>query len=318
MVIRINTLNLNVSVISTEMRLKMNFQIISDGACDLLPEYTAEHDITIVPFYVTFDGETYTKEGEGIDHDTFYLKMINEHAIPKSSLPSVQDYLDKFSPFVDSNTPVICITITTKFSGSYNSACTARDMILENNPDAKIAVINSTLNTASEALFVHEAVKLRDNNISFEKAVEELEQLKTSGRIYFTVGSMEYLVKNGRIGKLAVLAGDKLGIRPTIIMKDGDISLGGISRSRKKSLASVISSIESYFKEPGINKDDYNFVVACGYGIEEAKEFQKQLEDTLGIKCDADVKVRIGTTIGCHTGPYALGAAIIKKSTICG
>lgn len=296
----------------------MNFQIISDGACDLLPEYTTEHNITIVPFYVTFDGETYTKEGEGIDHDTFYLKMINEHAVPKSSLPSVQDYLDKFNPFVDSDTPIICITITTKFSGSYNSACTARDMILENKPDAKIAVINSTLNTASEALFVHEAVKLRDNNISFEKAVEELEQLKSSGRIYFTVGSMEYLVKNGRIGKLAVLAGDKLGIRPTIIMKDGDISLGGISRSRKKSLASVISSIESYFKEPGINKDDYNFVVACGYGIEEAQEFQKQIEDTLGIKCDDNVKVRIGTTIGCHTGPYALGVAIIKKSTICG
>lgn len=305
-------------VAGTETRSNMNFQIISDGACDLLPEYTTEHNITIVPFYVTFDGETYTKEGEGIDHDTFYLKMINEHAVPKSSLPSVQDYMDKFKPFVEAQTPVICITITTKFSGSYNSACTARDMILETNPDAKISVINSTLNTASEALFVHEAVKLRDNNISFEKAVEELEQLKTSGRIYFTVGSMEYLVKNGRVGKLAVLAGDKLGIRPTIIMKEGDISLGGISRSRKKSLLNVISSIESYFKEPGINKEDYNFVVACGYDTEEAKEFQNQVENTLGIKCDNNVKVRIGTTIGCHTGPYALGVGIIKKSTICG
>lgn len=294
----------------------MNFQIISDGACDLLQEYTSLHNITVVPFYVTFDGESYTKEGEGIDHESFYLKMIEEHAVPKSSLPSVQDYIDKFQPFVDENIPILCITITTKFSGSYNSATTAKDMILENHPDAKIAIIDSTLNTASEALLVNECVKLRDNNISFDDAVAELEKIKTTGRIYFTVGSMEYLVKNGRVGKLAVLAGDKLGIRPTIIMKDGDISLGGISRSRKKSLQSVLNSIQSYFKEPGINKEDYNFVVAFGYGLEEAIEFKKQLEDFLEIKCDDSVKVRIGTTIGCHTGPYALGAAIIKKSTL--
>lgn len=294
----------------------MNFQIISDGACDLLQEYTSLHNITVVPFYVTFDGESYTKEGEGIDHESFYLKMIEEHAVPKSSLPSVQDYIDKFQPFVDKNIPILCITITTKFSGSYNSATTAKDMILENHPDAKIAIIDSTLNTASEALLVNECVKLRDNNISFDDVVAELEKIKTTGRIYFTVGSMEYLVKNGRVGKLAVLAGDKLGIRPTIIMKDGDISLGGISRSRKKSLQSVLNSIQSYFKEPGINKEDYNFVIACGYGLEEAIEFKKQLEDFLEIKCDDSVKVRIGTTIGCHTGPYALGAAIIKKSTL--
>ncbi len=294
----------------------MNYQIISDGACDLLPEYTEKNNILIVPFYVTFDGETYTKEGEGIDHNQFYLKMIEEHAVPKSSLPSVQDYIDKFSPLVEAGTQIICITITAKFSGSYNSACTARDIIIESHPDAKISVIDSTLNTASQALFVHEAVKLRDKGISYEDTVKELESIKGTGRIYFTVGSLEYLIKNGRIGKLAVLAGDKLGIRPTIIMKDGDISLGGISRSRKKSLQNVINSLQSYIKDASIDVNDYNFIVACGYDIEEAKEFEKQLENALGIKCDSEVKCQIGTTIGCHTGPYALGCGIIKKSKL--
>lgn len=294
----------------------MNFKIISDGACDLLPEYLNIHNIDVVPFYVTFDGVNYAKEGEGIDHETFYLKMINEHAVPKSSLPSIQDFVDKIQPYADKNIPVICITITTKFSGSYNSACTARDIILENNPNAKIAIIDSTLNTASQALFVNEAVKLNEKGISFEAAVEELEKIKSTGRIYFTVGSLEYLIKNGRIGNLAVIAGDKLGIRPTIIMKDGDISLGGVSRSRKKSLRSVISSLESYFKDPAINKEDYNFLVACGYNQEEADEFKHTIEETLGVKCIDDFRCVIGTAIGCHTGPYALGCAIIKKSTL--
>lgn len=294
----------------------MNYQIISDGACDLLPEYISRHNITIVPFYVTFDGKEYLKEGEGIDHDSFYLKMINEHAVPKTSLPSVQDYMDKFLPFVEQNIPIICITITAKFSGSYNSACSARDIIQENNKNARITVIDSTLNTASQGLFVNEAVKMRDGGIAYEAAVTELEKIKSSGKIFFTVGSLEYLIKNGRIGKLAVLAGDKLGIRPTIIMKDGDISLGGISRSRKKSLASVLSSIGSFFKNPENNKEDYNFIVASGYNYEEAIEFQKDFEEYLGVKCEDSVKVRIGTAIGCHTGPYALGIGIVKKNSL--
>lgn len=294
----------------------MNYQIISDGACDLLPEYTSLHNITVVPFYVTFDGKEYLKEGEGIDHDSFYLRMITEHAVPKSSLPSVQDYIDKFLPYVEQNIPIICITITAKFSGSYNSACSARDIIQETNKDAKITVIDSTLNTASQGLFVNEAVKLRDGGIAYEDAVAELEKIKSSGKIFFTVGSLEYLIKNGRIGKLAVLAGDKLGIRPTIIMKDGDISLGGISRSRKKSLASVLSSIRSFFNNPENNKDDYSFIVASGYNYEEAIEFQKDFEEYLGVKCESNVKVRIGTAIGCHTGPYALGIGIVKKNSL--
>lgn len=290
----------------------MSYQIISDGACDLLPSYTQAHNIKVIPFYVTFDGETFTKEGEGIDHKTFYEKMINEHAIPKTSLPSVQDYLDVLRPYAETETPMIVICISSKLSGSFNSASNAREILLETYHDAKIEVIDSTLNTASQGLFVHEAVKMKDAGISYEECIAELYRIRETGRIYFTVGSLEYLIKNGRIGKLAVLAGDKLGIRPTIIMKDGDISLGGVSRSRKKSKISVINAIKSYFKE--IDKTDYNFVVGAGYDFEEAAEFQKELEDTLQITCDPAVECIIGTTVGCHTGPYALGVGLIEKN----
>ncbi len=291
----------------------MNFQIISDGACDLQKDYLTAHHVDIVPFYVTFDGVNYVKEGEGITHDEFYLKMINEHAIPKSSLPSIQDYVDAFTPYVEKNIPIVCITISGKFSGSYNSACNAKNMLLEDHENAKIAVIDSTLNTASEALFVNEAVEMNEAGVSFEDAVAELENIKGSGKIFFTVGSLEYLIKNGRIGKVAVVAGDKLGIRPTIIMENGDIGLGGISRSRKKSLNNVITNMEKFFKKPENNIEDYEIVTACGYNPEEEKEFRAELEQRLGKKC-IDLKVIIGTTIGCHTGPYALGAAIVRKN----
>ena len=291
----------------------MNYEIISDGACDLLDEYVQKHHIYKVPFYVTFDGQNYSKEGIGITHDTFYEKMIQEHAVPKSSLPSIGDYLEVFEPIVQNNTPIICITITSKFSGSYNSAKTAAEQLLEQYPAAQITVIDSTLNTMSQALFVNEAVRMRDNGISYHDAIENLERIKDTGRIYFTIGSMEYLVKNGRIGKLAVLAGDKLGIRPTIVMQHGDITLGGISRSRKKSILSVLDCLKKYIEKEQIDIHDYSFFAGYGYGKDEYEAFKELLFEKLSIKSDDSIQSRIGTTIGCHTGPYPLGVALLKK-----
>ncbi len=291
----------------------MNYEIISDGACDLLDEYVQKHHIYKVPFYVTFDGQNYSKEGIGITHDTFYEKMIQEHAVPKSSLPSIGDYLEVFEPIVQNNTPIICITITSKFSGSYNSAKTAAEQLLEQYPAAQITIIDSTLNTMSQALFVNEAVRMRDNGISYHDAIENLERIKDTGRIYFTIGSMEYLVKNGRIGKLAVLAGDKLGIRPTIVMQHGDITLGGISRSRKKSILSVLDCLKKYIEKEQIDIHDYSFLAGYGYGKDEYEAFKELLFEKLSIKSDDSIQSRIGTTIGCHTGPYPLGVALLKK-----
>ena len=290
----------------------MNFQIISDGACDLLPEYTEAHNVQVVPFYVTFDGTNYVKEGTGISHDEFYQRMAENHEIPKSSLPSTGDYIEAFTPYAETNVAVICICITSNFSGSYNSACMARQAVLEKYKDAQIAVIDSSLNTMSEALLVHEVVRMRDNGLTFLECVQKINEIKPTGRIYFTVGSLEYLITNGRIGKLASIAGDKLGIQPLIVMKDGDITLAGATRSRKKAKNSIIKLLQKYIEETHINTEDYTFLVGTGFQLEEASEFTKDIEEALQIKC-ADIPSRIGTTIGCHTGPFPLGIAILKK-----
>lgn len=290
----------------------MNFQIISDSACDLLPSFKETHQVATVPFYVSFDKETYYKENEELDHDEFYKKMEDEHAIPVTSLPSISDYMDAFLPYVKQKKPIICICITSKFSGSYNSACNAKEQLLESYPDAKLTVIDSTLNTVTQGLFVYEAVRMRDNGLSYEEAVARLEELKKSGRIYFTVGSLEYLVKNGRIGKLAVIAGDKLGIKPLIIMKDGEISLGGITRSRAKTKKKILEQIQKYFEENNLSVSDYTFKVGTGFDYEEAKSFSDSLEELLNIQV-SEMEAVIGTTVGCHTGPHPIGVGFLKK-----
>ena len=100
----------------------MAYQIITDGSCDLGQEIPQKAGLKVVPFYVTFDGKTYKKEIEEIGVREFYQQMVdNPKQFPKSSLPSVQDYVEAFTPYVKEGKNIICLCITVKFSGSYNS-----------------------------------------------------------------------------------------------------------------------------------------------------------------------------------------------------
>ena len=200
------------------------FHIISDGSCDLPPELTQQRNITVVPFYVSFDDEHYYKENIDIGIRDFYQQMVDLKGVyPKSSMPSIQDYEEAFLPFAEEGIPVICICITTKFSGSMQSALNARTLLLEKYPQAEITVIDATINTVLQGQYVLEAAKLRDHGVSYQDTVNRLEEIKSTGRIFFTVGNMEYLKHGGRIGKVAALAGGALDIRPVITLKQGEI-----------------------------------------------------------------------------------------------
>ena len=184
--------------------MQKKVQIISDGSQDLSSELSKEKDIEVVPFYVSFDGEHYYKEIEEITVRDFYQQMVDHPDVfPKTSMPSVQDFYEVFEKSVKENIPVICICITAKFSGSLQSATTAKGMILEEYPEAKIAVIDSTFDTVLQGLFVLEACRLRDLGLEYEQITEALLSIRESGRIFFTIGSIDYLKHGGRIGKLA-------------------------------------------------------------------------------------------------------------------
>lgn len=289
------------------------FKIISDSACDLCSEYIQSHDITIVPFYISLDEQNYYKDGIELSRDDFYNRVVSEGLFPKTSLPSVEDYINVFTPFVKDNIPLICVCISTVLSGSYNSASTAKDILLEDYPDAKITIVNSRQNTASQALFVNELVRMNENGIDYDTAVSKLEALCENGMIFFTVGSLEYLRKGGRIGKLATMATGKLGIKPIIILKGGELNIGGVGRNRAKLLKSIIKQVGDFMNSGNHTPDEFNMNMGQGYDAEEAARFLAEAEASIGKKTDPMLNVLIGPTSACHTGPYALGLSIIRK-----
>ena len=288
------------------------YKIVSYSACDLSKEYLEKHDVTIVPLSVSFDGETYYRDGVDITRDECYQRMVDDPKLfPKTSLPSVESYADVFRSFVEQGFPVVCFTITTLFSGSYNSAINAKSLVLEDYPDANICVIDSKQNTVTQALLIDQFVRMLEDGLSFEQAMSKLDALMASARIFFTVGSLDYLKMGGRIGKVATAATGKLGVKPVIIMKDGDICLGGIGRNRNKLKNSVLQVAKKYLDEN--NKD--NFIVSVGYGYdkEEGFEFMKEVESTLDVKLDSETNVAIGIVSAVHTGPYPIGLGVIRK-----
>ena len=269
------------------------YKIVSDSACDLSKEYLEKHDVTIVPLSVSFDGETYYRDGVDITRDECYQRMVDDPKLfPKTSLPSVESYADVFRSFVEQGFPVVCFTITTLFSGSYNSAINAKSLVLEDYPDANICVIDSKQNTVTQALLIDQFVRMLEDGLSFEQAMSKLDALMASARIFFTVGSLDYLKMGGRIGKVATAA-------------------TGIGRNRNKLKNSVLQVAKKYLDEN--NKD--NFIVSVGYGYdkEEGFEFMKEVESTLDVKLDSETNVAIGIVSAVHTGPYPIGLGVIRK-----
>lgn len=291
---------------------KHEYKIIADGASDLDPAYAQEHDVDVIPFYVSFDDTTYQKELVEVGIREFYQKMIDHPKIfPKSSMPSVQDYIDAFEPYAKNSIPILCICITAKFSGSYNCAMTAAGMMKDTYPEAEITIIDSTLNTVLEGMFVMEAVRMKQNGLSYRETIDRLLKMRETGRILFTVGGMSYLVHGGRVGKLVGLAANTLNIRPLITMKEGEIFPSGLARSRKKSKDKVIDMICAHFEETHENAAHYCIHVGYGYDYEEAAAFRDQVYRAVA-KDGIEIH-QIGATVGVHTGPHPIGVGILKK-----
>ncbi len=294
------------------------FHIISDGSCDLPTTLALEKNITVVPFYVSFDGTSYKKENTEINIRDFYQQMVDQKGVyPKSSMPSIHDYEEAFLPFVQKGVPILCVCITTKFSGSMQSALGAKDILLEKYPQAKIKVIDATVNTVLQGLLVLEAVKLRDSGASYEDTAARLEEIKGTGRIFFTVGNMEYLKHGGRIGKVAAVAGSVLNIRPVITLKQGEIFPSGIDRGRKRTLQKTIDLLLDYLKESQLGIECFSLVVGYGYDYAEGESFRDHALSVLrdnGYSISELALYQIGATIGVHTGPYPLGFGIIEKA----
>lgn len=288
-----------------------DFKIFSDGACDMPRETADKNDISIIPFYVSLDGKSYQKEIDELSLDDFYSAVIDQRIFPKTSLPSVQDYINAFTPALENGFDILCFTITNTLSGSSQSAENARLILLETYPDAEIKILNSWQATGSQLLLVLQAAQMKRDGLSIAEIYDACEKIKTDTGIVFMVGALDYLRHGGRIGKLAAISAGLLNIKPLIVLKGGEISSGGLSRSRKKGLLKLVDLLTENI---GDNCGDYIFRIGSTNTPEETAALCRDIKARLGsISIESDF--RIGATIASHTGPDTIGICYSRKYT---
>ncbi|MDL2248079.1 DegV family protein [Tyzzerella sp. OttesenSCG-928-J15] len=280
-----------------------DFKIISDSSCDLPVETLEKYDISLVPYMATFNGVDYYKEGVDIALEEFYEKLRQKGVFPKTSLPPIQDYVDIFRPYLEKGIDVLCVCLTSKFSGSYQSATNAANMLLEEFPERQIKVIDSYLVTYLQGLLVMDIAEYKAEGKTMDEISDIVDTYKKDSYIFVTVDSLSHLQNGGRIGKATALAGSLLNIKPIISYEDGELNAHSKVRGRKKALHEIVNISEGILK----GKADEYRIVALHNGYEEdAKEL---------VTCMAERNLtvssiqKVGITISVHIGPTA--AAII-------
>jgi len=279
----------------------MNVRIIVDSTADLLPDFKSR--VYTVPLTVHF-GEQEFIDGVTIDHKAFYEKLVESDVLPTTSQATPDAFMKEFAKAAEANESAVVITLSSNFSGTYQSAVIAA-ADFEN-----IHVVDSGTGAVGAGILTELALKLLDKGLSAAEIAAILEEEKKKIVIVALVDTLEYLKKGGRISKTVAFAGTLLNIKPVLSVINGEIEMLGKARGSKMGNNLLVQEIE---KAGGV---DFTKPVLLGYsGLSDAL-LLKYIEDSRHIWEQGLKIVRyttIGSVIGTHVGPGAVVVAFFKK-----
>ena len=274
-------------------------KIVTDSTAYLPQATIREQDIRVVPLYVHF-GEEALREGIELSNDEFYSRLKEVEVLPTTSQPSPGEFYEVFKELVEAGHEVIALTISSKLSGTWNSAMAAKEML----PDDPISVIDTLSTSVGLQLMVQAAVDAASSGSSRQEIVDQIEEIKEKLQIWFVVDTLEYLAKGGRIGNGKAFLGTLLKVKPILILQEGAIEPLEQVRSKHKAQDRMLELVEEYL---GTNGPKAKIAIAQALVPQEAHAISQELEERLG--CCQPLTAGIGPVIGTHTGPGVIGVA---------
>lgn len=275
--------------------------LITDSASDINPELLKEYNINVLPFKVTFNNTEY-EDGVTATPDMIYKVLPYE--MPKTSLPSI----DKLTSLLDKGiaegyTHAIIVTISNKFSGTYNAA----RLVCEGYTEIKTCVFDSLSLTMAEGAVILKAAELIKDGRTFDEVVEMLPTIRDNINVYFSIDTLEYLKKGGRIGRVAGTVGEVLNLKPVItIDKDGAFKTCSKARGTKQSISKLASLLK-----PHLENDKCKVWVLDGDAPDKAKILFDSIKDFDNL-VECNLGGTIGPALGINTGPGLVGFVVEK------
>ncbi|MFN2167594.1 MAG: DegV family protein [Anaerolineae bacterium] len=277
----------------------MTIKIVTDSTAYLPEAMVREHDIRVVPLCVHFGAEDF-KEGVELSIAEFYTRLREAPELPSTSQPSPGDFRQVFEELAEQDHEILVLTISSRLSGTWNSAMAATEML----PEARIMVVDSLSTSVGLHLMLMAALESTQNGASLEHVAEQMEKIRDRMHVLFVVDTLEYLAKGGRIGNAKAFLGTLLKVKPILILKDGAIEPLEQVRSKRKAEMRLLDLIEERLAD---GAPQARVAVTHALVPDEARVVAQELADRLG--CAEPLVSEVGPVIGTHTGPGVVGVA---------
>lgn len=283
----------------------MAIKIVIDSACDIDKNEAESLGVTMIPMEVTF-GETIYLDGETLTHNEFFEKLVETDDFPKTSQINEFRFNEVFKKITENGDEVLCITLSSKLSGTHSSAKLAAKPYGE-----KVCVVDSLNVCIGERILIFYAIDLVKQGLKLSEIAEKLDEKKSKIQLLALLDTLKYLKKGGRISAIKAFTGEILNIKPVISVVDGEVKLVGKAVGSKKGNNLIVQLVE---KTGGI---DFDMPYAVAYsGLSDAM-LQKYLKDSSKLwkeHTDSVPSYLIGSTIGTHVGPGAIAVAFFSKN----
>jgi DegV family protein with EDD domain len=273
-------------------------KIVSDSTADIPEQLADSLGVTIVPAYVLIDDVAY-REGVDITRAEFYTRLQSSSRLPTTSQPTPTDFIQNLEPLVNEGHQVVCITLSRQLSGTYNSAIQAAGEF----SDGMVSVIDSNTATAGHMLQVVAAAEDAARPDATAQSVTEAAAARAQrGFAYCALDTLEYLQKGGRIGAAQAFVGSLLKVKPILRVADGQVE----PLERPRNMRRAVQRLEELIRGHGPAS---KLAVAYATDPAAADDLLSRLSDL--VPADQSYTMQIGSAIGTHGGPGAIGVATL-------
>lgn len=273
-------------------------KVVTDTATGLTKELAAQYDIELVPLVVMFGSEV-LRDGVDITNEGFLRRLAESKEFPTTSQPPVGDFVDVFKKYLDAGHEVLCITLSSLLSGTYNSAETARKQL----GGDKITLVDSRTLAAAQSMIVIEAARMAQAGKSMSDIVGRLDRMIAGSHLDIVLDTLEYLVKGGRVSGLQGFFGTLLQMKPILTIQDGRLIPLERIRTRSKAMERMREIVDDVVK----GKDNVYIGVAHTGLHAEATSLAGELRQKYHV--DECLVLDIPPAVAAHAGPGAIAVA---------
>ena len=273
-----------------------NTAIVLDSTADLPDAAERFPNWRVVPLYVRF-GEDSFKDGVEITADEFYERLTHDPEFPRTSQPTPADFLRCYQELI-SYERIFSLHVSAKLSGTYESAMAAAEEL----GHGVVHVVDTGTASAAIGMLAFAIQRRLERGTTDEEIAELIDRYRRESGVLFTVDTLEFLQRGGRIGKAAAFAGGLLHLKPILSVVEGEVSPVKRVRGEKKAFAELVAAIETETTdEPG-----WRFSVAHAVAPERAAELEALIRERRP-NAEFELEVGLGAVVGAHAGPGTIG-----------